>query len=299
MSSCSAEEAAVLVCPLAEELQLHLSGKGYDGLELLATGGMGAIYRARQISLDRPVAIKVLTHSCSLSLQFRQLIKTEAKLMAKLNHPNIASIYDYGEVNGMLYIVMRYAEGRTLFDAANGRPIQQAEAAKTIATIARALDYAHGLGILHRDIKPANIIIDHDMEPTIVDFGLAHHSSESTIKGDTVYGTPGYTAPEVIEPPYRADQRADIFSLGALFHELLTGAVPGTPYRAASTMTEVDPRYDIVVMRAINPNPKLRYARASELADDLETILSDKSLSSSALLHDAPAMAVDAYQMLS
>ncbi len=266
----------------AGELQSHLSS--YDSIELLAVGGMGAVYKARQVSLDRPVAIKVLTHACSASLQFRQIFKCEAQVMAKLNHQNLASIYDYGEVNGMLYIVMQFVEGRSLHEAANGRPVQQKEAAALISKTSRALDHAHHSGILHRDIKPANILIGSGLEPVVVDFGLAHHVHESTMKGETVFGTPGYTAPEVLDPPYSADQRADVFSLGVLFHELLTGQLPQTPYIPPSRLAPVDTRYDEVVMRAIHPSAALRYSSAAALADDLDKILSGKELAASPLL---------------
>lgn len=273
---------ATPTCLAAEDLQLHLTS--YDSIELLATGGMGAVYKARQISLDRPVAIKVLTHECASSLQFRQIFKCEAQVMAMLNHPSLVSIYDYGEVNGMLYIAMQYVEGRSLHDAANGRAVTQNEAASIIATISRGLHHAHKAGILHRDIKPANILIDSNVNPVVVDFGLAHHAEDSTLKGDTVFGTPGYTAPEVLAPPYKADQRADVFSLGVLLHELLTGALPQSPYLPPSRYGRVDPRYDAVCMKALHPCAAMRYTDAESLASDLDKILAGKELSTSPLL---------------
>ena len=268
--------------PSPEEIQSYLPA--YDSIQLLAVGGMGAVYKARQISLDRPVAIKVLTHACSSSLQFRQIFKCEAQVMAKLNHANLASIYDYGEANGLLYIVMQLVEGRTLHQAAHGQSVAPQESAALISKISKALATAHSSGILHRDIKPANILIDSEINPVVVDFGLAHHSDESTMKGETVFGTPGYTAPEVLAPPYHADQRADIFSLGVLLHELLTGEMPQKPYLPPSSLVGTDPRYDNVVMRAIHPNPALRYPTAGELAEDLDKIVANQGLSASPLL---------------
>lgn len=269
-------------CLTAEELQLHLPS--YDSIEMLAMGGMGAVFKARQITLDRPVAIKVLTHACASSLQFRQIFKCEAQVMAKLNHPNLASIYDYGEVNGMLYIVMQYVEGRSLHQAACGRAVAQDEAASLIATVSRALHHAHKAGILHRDIKPANILIDARVRPMVVDFGLAHHAEDTTLKGDTVFGTPGYTAPEVLAPPYKADQRADVYSLGVLFHELLTGAPPRSPYLPPSHSAKVDPRYDTACMKALHPCAAMRYADAESFAVDLEKTLAGEELSTSSLM---------------
>lgn len=268
--------------PAPGEIELQL--KAYDNVELLAVGGMGAVYKARQISLDRPVAIKFLTHACSASLQFRRIFKREAQTMARLNHSNLVSIYDYGEINGMLYIVMQYIEGRTLHAAANGRAVTQNEAVSLVAKISRALSHAHHSGILHRDIKPANILIDSELNPIVVDFGLAHQTQDSAMKGDTVFGTPGYTAPEILAPPYRADQRADIFSLGVLLHELLTGQLPQTPYHPPSRLAPVDPRYDTIVMRAIHPSPALRYPGTEALAEDLEKILNGQELATTSLL---------------
>ncbi|BDS06190.1 hypothetical protein NT6N_12300 [Oceaniferula spumae] len=268
--------------PTAEDIQSYLPA--YDRLELLAVGGMGAVYKARQISLDRPVAIKVLTHACSTALQFRQIFKCEAQVMAKLNHPNLVSIYDYGEANGLLYIVMQFVEGRSLHDAAHGKSVAPQESAALVSKISKALSHAHNAGILHRDIKPANILVDSKINPVVVDFGLAHHSHESTMKGQTVFGTAGYTAPEVLEPPYSADQRADIFSLGVLLHELLTGQMPQSPYVAPSGLAAVDPRYDAVVMRAIHPNPAKRYNNCEAFAADLDRIVAGKELSLSPLL---------------
>lgn len=268
--------------PSPEEIQSYLPA--YDSLELLATGGMGAVYKARQVSLDRPVAIKVLTHACATSLQFRQIFKCEARVMAKLNHPNLVSIFDYGEANGLLYIVMQYVHGRSLHDAAHGKPVAPLESAALISKLGKALSTAHSSGILHRDLKPANILIDAEINPVVVDFGLAHQSDESTMKGETVFGTPGYTAPEVLAPPYRADQRADVFSLGVLLHELLTGQMPQSPYLPPSSLASVDPRYDSVVMRAIHPETARRYPTAEALAVDLDKIIADQELSETPLL---------------
>lgn len=268
--------------PSAEEIQSFLPA--YDSIELLAIGGMGAVYKARQISLDRAVAIKVLTHECSSAPQFRQIFKCEARVMAKLNHPNLVSIYDYGEENGLLYIVMQFVGGRSLHDAAHGKLVDPRESVALISKIGKALAYAHNSGILHRDIKPANILLDVEINPVVIDFGLAHDADESTRKGETVFGTPGYTAPEVLAPPYRADQRADVFSLGVILHELLTGQLPQSPYLPPSSLTVVDPQYDSIVMRAIHPTPDMRYNTAMDLAADLDHLLASEVRSTSSPL---------------
>ena len=257
-----------------EELESYL--KSYDQIELIATGGMGAIYKARQISLDRPVAIKILTHTHSFSLQFRQIFKQEAKVMAKLNHPSIASIFDYGEINGMFYIVMQFIEGKNLFQISDKKQVAHREAAALITKIADALSKAHEVGILHRDIKPANIIIDDKATPVLVDFGLAHHADETTLKGESVFGTEGYTAPEVINPPYQADHRSDLYALGVLFYELLTGTLPDKNYLHPSELAKVDQRYDQLISDAISPDQKNRPKDAQEFASRLNKIISDK-----------------------
>ncbi|MGJ8676781.1 MAG: serine/threonine-protein kinase [Akkermansiaceae bacterium] len=251
----------------AEELETHLLG--YDQIKLLATGGMGAVYTARQKSLDRTVAIKVLTHSFSFSLQFRQIFKQEAKVMAKLSNPSLVSIYDYGEINGLLYIVMGYIKGRTLHEVAHQKQVAHQEAAQLIIKIAEALTHAHRHGILHRDIKPANIIIDENANPVLIDFGLSHHRDDSTAKGGTVFGTDGYTAPEILLPPYRADQRADVFSLGILFYELVTGTLPEEVFISPSHLAPVDSRYDAVIKKSISTNLEDRHLSTQQFAEDM------------------------------
>ena len=268
--------------PSTEEIQTALPG--YDRIDLIATGGMGAVYKARQMSLDRMVAIKVLTHKSSSTPAFHQFFKSEAQAMAILNHQNIASIYDYGETDGMLYIVMQYIEGRSLHAVAHGRAVVPHEAATLVSKVSNALSSAHKLGIVHRDIKPANIIIDTKINPVVVDFGLAHHSNKSTIQEGMVYGTQGYTAPEVFSPPYEASQQSDLFSLGVILHELLTGQMPSFPYLPPSHFITLDPRYDSVVMRAIHPNTEMRHPTTEQLSSDLDKIIKGKALSTSPLL---------------
>lgn len=275
-----AQQAPAFISLSPEELETNLPT--YDNIELLAVGGMGSVYKARQISLDRPVAIKTLTHAHVSSLQFRQIFKQEARTMAKLNHPSIASIYDYGEINGILYIVMQFIEGRSLFQLSHGKEVAHKEAASLICKVADALTKTHQAGILHRDIKPANIIIDKEATPVLIDFGLAHHAEETTLKGESIFGSDHYTAPEVTSPPYQADQRSDLFALGVLFYEMLTGKVPGVPYFPPSEIAKVDRRYDDFVKQAISPDPDHRLPTAQELSKQLRHI-SDHPPSSSKL----------------
>lgn len=251
------------LAPLFPAYQIH---------SLIATGGMGAVYHAVQISLDREVAIKILPTEFSNDEAFCRGFEAEAKAMAKLNHPNLIGVFDFGEVNGMLFIVMEYVPGKSLHDAGFGAALDPKEVIRLIQKIASGLAHAHDHGILHRDIKPANILLDQYGQPKIGDFGLARQADLKIQEGEVIYGTLGYTAPEVLVPPHHADQRADIFSLGVMLHELLTGKLPGADRRLPSAICHCDARLDAVVRKATQPRPELRYQKASEIADDLEKI---------------------------
>lgn len=244
----------------------------YEIHVLIACGGMGAVYQATQRSLDRMVAIKILPREFSTDEAFRAGFESEAKAMAKLNHPNLISVYDFGEADGMLFIIMEYVVGKSLFHSANGLAVDQSKTLSIVADICRGLAHAHENGILHRDIKPSNILLDANAHPKIGDFGLARALEREIQEGEQIFGTPGYTAPEVLEPPFSIDQRADIYSVGVMLHELLTGKLPDADSRPASQICGCTQRLDAVILRALHSNPNFRYRSASELADDLEQI---------------------------
>ncbi|HSP43302.1 MAG TPA: protein kinase [Luteolibacter sp.] len=256
--------------PLPEELAPLFPS--YQILSLIATGGMGAVYHAMQTSLEREVAIKILPVEFGNDPGFCEAFAAEAKAMAKLNHPNLIGVYDFGEVEGMLFIVMEYVPGQSLHDACNGSAVEPGEVIRLMTGISLGLAHAHQHGILHRDIKPANILLDSHVQPKIGDFGLARPVDAQVGDGEAIFGTPGYTAPEVLEPPHTMDQRADIFSLGVLLHELLTGMIPGDDPRTPSEISLCDPRFDAVVHKATHPDPQQRYHSASEIADALHKI---------------------------
>ncbi len=256
--------------PRTEELAPHFPN--YQILSLIATGGMGAVYHAVQTSLEREVAIKILPVESGNDPDFCAAFAAEAKAMARLNHPNLIGVYDFGEVEGMLFIVMEYVPGQSLHDACNGSAVDPGEVIRLMTGISLGLAHAHQHGILHRDIKPANILLDSHLQPKIGDFGLARPVDAQFHAGETIFGTPGYTAPEVLEPPHAMDQRADIFSLGVLLHELLTGQLPGDDPRAPSGIPHCDPRFDAVVRKATHPDPQQRYHHATEIADALQKI---------------------------
>ena len=245
---------------------------GYEIHDLIATGGMGAVYRAVQISLDRTVAIKILPKEFSADAEFRAGFEAEAKAMARLNHPNLIAVYDFGSVNGMLFIVMEFVPGKSIFHSAYGQAIDPGEVVRLISSICGGLSHAHENGILHRDIKPSNILLTTNAEPKIGDFGLARSIDRKSQEGEEIFGTPGYNAPEVIDAPHTVDHRADIFSMGVLLHELLTGKLPTDDPRPASVICGCDRRFDAIVRRATNPDSTARYSSAAEVGAELQII---------------------------
>jgi serine/threonine protein kinase len=245
---------------------------GYSIEGLIAVGGMGAVYHAVQKSLDRNVAIKILPQEFSQDAAFCAGFEAEAKAMARLNHPNLIGVYDFGEVNGMLFIVMEYVPGKSLFHSAHGLSIEPSEVIRLVTGICNGLAHAHQNGIIHRDIKPSNVLLDLNAQPKIGDFGLAQPIGKKADANQDIYGTPHYTAPEVVHSPQSVGHRADIFSVGVILHELLTGCLPANDSRPASIISHCDPRFDAVIRCATNPVPELRYASATELAQDLKAI---------------------------
>ncbi|MGB2403022.1 MAG: serine/threonine-protein kinase [Akkermansiaceae bacterium] len=250
----------------------------FEILSFIAKGGMGAVYRAKQKSLDREVAIKILPRSFGEDEIFRSSFEAEAKSMAKLNHPNLTGIYDFGQIDGMLYIVMEMVHGGSLYHASYGKKIDPAEAGRIISEICNGLDNAHQQGILHRDIKPANILLDDKLSPKISDFGLARPVGDH--EADTAYGTPGYTAPEVVHNPSAVDESTDLYSVGAMLYELLTGKLPERPYMPAATLVDCDPRFDDIVRKAMNGDPILRFRTAKSMAEAIEYIINEKKSAS-------------------
>lgn len=245
---------------------------GYEIQSLIATGGMGAVYCAVQKSLDRTVALKILPMELSKDAAFCAGFEAEAKAMARLNHPNLIGVFDFGEVNGMLYIVMEFVPGKSIYHSADGIAIDPREVIRLVTGICHGLAHAHEHGIIHRDIKPSNILLDLNAQPKIGDFGLARPIDRKIEEGEEIFGTPHYTAPEVVEAPHSVDYRADIFSVGVLLHELLTGKLPANDPRPASVIARCDIRFDAIIKRATQPLPAARYSSANEIANDLQAI---------------------------
>ena len=263
-------EPAGFIAPDPSDLAPLFPAYQFQGL--IATGGMGAVYCALQKSLDRTVALKILPMEFSKDAAFCKGFETEAKAMARLNHPNLIGVYDFGSVNGMLYIVMEFVPGQSIYHSANGQAIDPAEVIRLISAICNGLAHAHENGIIHRDIKPANVLLDLNAQPKIGDFGLARPIERKIEEGEEIFGTPHYTAPEVVDSPHSVDYRADIFSVGVMLHELLTGRLPADDLRPASLIAHCDIRFDAIIKRATQPLPAARYTCAAEMAKDLQAI---------------------------
>lgn len=245
---------------------------GYEIKSLIATGGMGAVYSAVQKSLDRMVALKILPKEFSSDAAFCAGFEAEAKAMARLNHANLIGVYDFGEVNGMLYIMMEFVPGKSVYHATYGTIVPPAEAIRLVSAVCHGLAHAHENGIIHRDIKPSNILLDLSSQPKIGDFGLARPAERKIEEGEEIFGTPHYTAPEVVNAPHTVDHRADIFSVGVMLHELITGKLPAADTRPASAIVRCDSRFDTIIRKATQPLAAARYSSAADMAADLQAI---------------------------
>jgi serine/threonine protein kinase len=246
-------------------------------LECLGRGGMGAVYKARQPRLERFVALKILAPEKQSDPQFAERFEREARALARLNHPNIVAVFDSGEVQGHFYLVMEFVDGLTLRQVIRNGKLSPAEALQIVPKICEALQYAHEQGIVHRDIKPENILLDKQGHVKIADFGIAkiagQESKDFSLTGARdVMGTPHYMAPEQLEKPQSVDHRADIYSLGVVFYEMLTGELPLGKFAPPSKKVQVDVRLDEVVLHALEKEPGRRYQQASQVKTAVETI---------------------------
>ena len=236
-------------------------------LECLGRGGMGVVYKARQPRLNRFVALKILAREKEKDPRFAERFTREAQALARLNHPNIVTVYDFGETNGLYYLLMEFVDGMSLRQLLQSRKLAPEEALVIVPSICVALQYAHEQGIVHRDIKPENILLDKQGRVKIADGKV-----ESLTGEQGVVGTPHYMAPEQVEKPSIVDHRADIFSLGVVFYEMLTGELPLGRFAPPSRMVKVDVRLDEVVLHALEKEPGRRYQHASQVKTDVETI---------------------------
>ncbi len=246
-------------------------------IALIGKGGMGAVYKARQPGLDRTVALKILPPQTANGPGFVERFNREARALARLNHPNIVAVYEFGTANGLPYFIMEFVDGLNLRELERAGKLSAREALQIVPQICEALQFAHDEGIVHRDIKPENILLDKKGRVKIADFGIAKilsgapEADLTSTKG--AIGTPHYMAPEQMEKPQTVDHRADIFSLGVVFYEMLTGELPlGKFAPPSSRKIEVDVRLDDVVLRALEKDPELRYQHASQVKTAVDTI---------------------------
>ncbi len=258
-------------------------------LGLIGRGGMGAVYEARQTSLDRVVALKLLPPGISRDPAFAERFAQEARALAKLNHPNIITIHDFGEQDGLFYFIMEYVDGMNLRQLMDAGRVEPREALAIAPQICDALQYAHDHGIVHRDIKPENILLDRRGLLKVADFGLAKLVASAVdlrSEGDSqsagaifelteagrIMGTPQYMAPEQKDRPSEVDHRADIYALGVVFYQMLTGELPESDLQPPSKKIQLDVRLDEVVLRALEKEPRRRYQQVNEIRTCLETV---------------------------
>jgi Protein kinase domain len=247
-------------------------------IELIGQGGMGAVYRARQPSLDRIVALKILPPQTAGDPGFAERFTREARALARLSHANIVAVHDFGQAGAFPYLVMEFVDGVNLRHLLTSGKIAPGEALAIVPPICDALQYAHDRGIVHRDIKPENILLGKNGSVKIADFGLAKlmgadaTANFSLTGAGDVMGTPYYMAPEQVERPLEVDHRADIYSLGVVFYQMLTGELPLGRFAPPSRKVTIDVRLDEVVLRALEKSPEQRYQQANALKTEVETI---------------------------
>jgi WD40 repeat protein/predicted Ser/Thr protein kinase len=268
----------------------------YELLEEIAHGGMGIVYKARQVSLDRIVAVKMLLFGPLASPEFVQRFRTEAAAAASLQHPNIVAIHEVGFREGQHFFAMDYVAGRSLADIVQDRPLPARRAAGYVKTIAEAIQYAHERGILHRDLKPSNVLIDELDQPRVTDFGLAKRlekETDLTLSGQ-VLGSPNYMAPEQAAARRgQVGKRSDVYSLGAILYHLLTGRAPFAADTVAKTLHQVQNNEPVspqllnpgvpcdlatICLKCLEKEPDKRYATAQALADELGRFLNRKPI---------------------
>lgn len=243
---------------------------------LVGQGGMGAVYRGRQLRQGREVAVKILHQEHGTDYAYAERFRREAQMLAHMNHPNIVSVYDFGVVRDYLFYAMEFIEGTDLYHVLTTRQMIGDKAVQIVLALCDALGYAHEKGLVHRDLKPANILIAKDGRIKLADFGLAKQLNRPTTLltlTNMAMGTPDYAAPEQYDTRAVIDHRADIYALGVVFYQMLTGVLPRGAWQPPSALAGCDARLDAVVVRALLPDRNQRYASALEFRQALETAL--------------------------
>ncbi|MSQ94049.1 MAG: serine/threonine protein kinase [Gemmataceae bacterium] len=276
--------------------QLPTTFGEYELLQEVGRGGMGVVYKAWDKSLQRHVALKMILRGVHATTADQGRFRSEAQAAGGLTHPNIVPVYQVGEQDGQAYFCMKYVEGRTLAAAMADKPLHPREAAKYMIAIAKAVQHAHEKGILHRDLKPSNILIDENGQPLVTDFGLAKRveGGESLTGTDAIIGTPSYMAPEQAEGAKHPTAACDVYSLGAILYEMLTGRPPflaasavetlllvrsEEPVRPRALNPQIDFDLEFICRKCLEKSPAHRYRSAAKLADDLEAFLNGEPVS--------------------
>jgi serine/threonine protein kinase len=246
-------------------------------LALVGEGGMGAVYKARQANIDRLVALKVLAFDPIDHPSFAERFRREARVLARLDHPNVVKLFDFGERDGLFFLLLEFVDGTNLRALLREGLLEPRQALAIVPQICEALQFAHDEGVVHRDIKPENVLIDAKGRVKIADFGLAKlvHADlrdASLTEVGQVMGTPAYMAPEQLRGDAGVDHRADIFSLGVVFYEMLTGNLPRGNFELPSKTIRVDVKLDEIVLKALELTPELRYQHAIEVKTDVEGV---------------------------
>ncbi|MHC1766717.1 MAG: WD40 repeat domain-containing serine/threonine protein kinase [Verrucomicrobiia bacterium] len=285
----TAEEGEASFGPLSGALPCRLGA--YELIERIGQGGMGVVYKARQVSLERDVAVKLLSLAALGNQEALHRFRTEAVTAGSLQHPNIVAVHEVGLAEGQHYLVMDYVPGPTLADMSRKGPLPARQAAQYLRTIAEAVHFAHERGILHRDLKPSNVLIDPNDQPRVTDFGLAKRldtGSEFTLSGQ-VLGSPAFIPPEQASGRWgRVGRRSDVYALGAILYQLLTGRPPFVGEAAADTLRQVlndeplGPRLlnpavpldlETICLKCLDKEPDRRYATAQAMAEELGRFL--------------------------
>ena len=273
---------------------------GYELLEVLGRGGMGVVYKARQLGLNRIVALKMVLAGANASPQDLARFRAEAEAVAQLAHPNIVQIFEIGEQGGCPFLALEYVGGGSLAQHLDGTPLPPKQAAETVLALARAVQHAHEKGIVHRDLKPANVLLA-DGTPKIADFGLAKRADSNqahTLTG-AILGSPSYMAPEqAAGQSDRIGPATDVYALGVILYEMLTGR---PPFKGSTLLETIDqvrehdpvpPRFllpktprdlETICLKCLEKSPQRRYASAAELAGDLRAFLHDEPISAQSL----------------
>jgi serine/threonine protein kinase len=256
-------------------------------LGLIGAGGMGAVFRARQPKLNRLVALKVLPAALvERDPAFAERFEREGQMLARLHHPNIVAVYDSGRAGDFFYLLMEHVDGVNLRQAMRASRFTTAQALGIVPRICDALQFAHEEGVLHRDIKPENILLDGRGRVKLADFGIGKMVNDTTLEPQSgaessaghltqmgaTLGTPAYMAPEQRDQPGQVDHRADIYSLGVVFYELLTGELPQGKFAPPSKLSASDPRVDAIVQQALEKEREHRQQSAGEVRTQVENV---------------------------